>query len=107
MIHFVALLLAGVAEIFSVYFMSAYKKQTKSKKWLYFICTMSLFAISLLLLRFSMKVMQMSVAYAIWTGIGAIGAVFVGIIFDNEKFTPRKASFLSIIVISVIMLKVI
>lgn len=107
MIYFLALMLAGISEIFSVYFMSAYKKQPKSKKILYFVLTMCFFSCSLVLLSFAMKDMPMSVAYAIWTGIGAIGAVFVGILFDNEQFSVRKALFLSIVVISVIMLKIV
>lgn len=107
MMHFFALILAGITEVFSVYFMSSYKKQTNIKKMLYFGLTMCFFACSLLLLRFAMKEMPMSVAYAIWTGIGAIGAVVVGILFDDEKFSAKKAAFLCIVVISVIMLKVV
>lgn len=48
----------------------------------------------------------MSVAYAIWTAIGAIGAVGIGIVFDNEKFSFKKAFYLALIVFSVIMLKI-
>ena len=65
------------------------------------------FAISLWLLSYAMQAMAMSVAYAIWTGIGAVGAVGVGMVFDNEKMSVQKAFYLSLITLSAIMLKII
>ncbi len=65
------------------------------------------FAISLWLLSYAMQAMAMSVAYAIWTGIGAVGAVGVGIVFDKEKMSVQKAFYLSLITLSAIMLKII
>ena len=65
------------------------------------------FAISLWLLSYAMQAMPMSVAYAIWTGMGAVGAVGVGIVFDKEKMSVQKAFYLSLITLSAIMLKII
>lgn len=65
------------------------------------------FAISLWLLSYAMQAMPMSVAYAIWTGIGAVGAVGVGVIFNGEKMSVQKAFYLSLITLSTIMLKII
>ena len=65
------------------------------------------FAISLWLLSYAMQAMPMSVAYAIWTGIGAIGAVGVGVIFNGEKMSAQKAFYLSLITLSAVMLKII
>ncbi len=65
------------------------------------------FALSLWLLSYSMQAMPMSVAYAIWTGIGAIGAVLVGVAFNNEKINLEKVLFLSLVILSVVMLKII
>ncbi len=65
------------------------------------------FALSLWLLSYAMQAMAMSVAYAIWTGIGAVGAVLVGVVFNNEKINLEKALFLLLIIISVVMLKII
>ena len=49
----------------------------------------------------------MSVAYAIWTGMGAVGAVGVGMAFNKEKMSAQKAFYLFLITFSVIMLKII
>jgi len=65
------------------------------------------FALSLWLLSYAMQAMAMSVAYAIWTGIGAIGAVGVGVVFNGEKMSAQKAFYLSLITLSAVMLKII
>ena len=65
------------------------------------------FALSLTLLSYAMQTIAMSVAYAIWTGIGAIGAVVVGVVFEGEKINFKKALFLVLIIFSVVMLKIV
>ena len=65
------------------------------------------FALSLTLLSYAMQTIAMSVAYAIWTGIGAIGAVVVGVVFEGEKINFKKALFLALIIFSVVMLKIV
>ena len=65
------------------------------------------FSLSLTLLSYAMQTIAMSVAYAIWTGIGAVGAVLVGVVFNNEKVNLEKALFLALIIFSVVMLKIV
>ena len=77
------------------------------KKAANFLILVANFAISLWLLSYAMQAMLMSVAYAIWTGIGAVGAVGVGVIFNGEKMSVQKAFYLSLITLSAIMLKII
>ena len=102
MIHFLALLLAGCCEVSGVFFITKFSKSTGVKKWANFILLLGNFALSLTLLSYAMQTIAMSVAYAIWTGIGAIGAVVVG-----EKINFKKALFLALIIFSVIMLKIV
>ena len=77
------------------------------KKVANFLILTANFALSLWLLSYAMQAMAMSVAYAIWTGMGAVGAVLVGVVFNNEKINLEKALFLLLIIISVVMLKII
>ena len=77
------------------------------KKASNFLILVANFALSLWLLSYAMQAMAMSVAYAIWTGIGAVGAVGVGVIFNGEKMSVQKAFYLSLITLSAIMLKII
>lgn len=107
MIYSLALLISGILEIFGIFLNSRFAKLYGFKKLMGFIFIMTNFGVSLLFLRYAMKAMPMSVAYAIWTGIGAVGAVFIGVVFDNEKFTLQKSVYLCLIVVSVIILKII
>ena len=107
MIHFLALLLAGCCEASGVFFINKFEKSSGVKKWANFILLLGNFALSLTLLSYAMQTIAMSVAYAIWTGIGAVGAVLVGVVFNNEKVNLEKALFLSLIIFSVVMLKIV
>ena len=90
-----------------MFFLTKFQKSFGVKKAANFLILVANFAISLWLLSYAMQAMPMSVAYAIWTGMGAVGAVGVGIVFDNEKMSVQKAFYLSLITLSAIMLKII
>ena len=77
------------------------------KKAANFLILVANLAISLWLLSYAMQAIAMSVAYAIWTGMGAVRAVGVGIVFDKEKMSAQKAFYLSLITLSAVMLKII
>ena len=62
-------------------------------------------ALSVWLLAVAMKTIPMGTAYAVWTGIGAIGGVLVGIIaFGESAFALRIAS-TALIVAGIVGLK--
>lgn len=107
MTHVLALLAAGFCEVSGVFFLTKFQKSVGVKKAANFWILVANFALSLWLLSYAMQAMPMSVAYAIWTGIGAIGAVGVGIVFDKEKMSAQKAFYLSLITLSAVMLKII
>ncbi|MDO4874571.1 MAG: SMR family transporter [Campylobacter sp.] len=107
MTHVLALLAAGCCEVSGVFFLTKFQKSVSVKKAANFLILVANFALSLWLLSYAMQAMAMSVAYAIWTGIGAVGAVLVGVVFNNEKINLEKALFLLLIIISVVMLKII
>ena len=90
-----------------MFFLTKFQKSFGVKKAGNFLILVANFAISLWLLSYAMQAMPMSVAYAIWTGIGAIGAVGVGVIFNGEKMSVQKAFYLSLITLSAVMLKII
>ena len=105
--HVLALLAAGCCEVSGVFFLTKFQKSFGVKKVANFLILVANFAISLWLLSYAMQAMPMSVAYAIWTGIGAVGAVLVGLVFNKEKINLEKALYLSLIIFSVVMLKIV
>ncbi len=60
---------------------------------------------SLALLSLAMREIPLGTAYAIWTGIGAIGAFIIGIVFFNEPFTITRILSVSLLVAGLIGLK--
>lgn len=61
---------------------------------------------SFLLLSQAMKSLPLGTAYAIWTGIGALGAVAAGIILFKEAFTPARCLFVILLLSGIIGLKI-
>ena len=90
-----------------MFFLTKFQKSFGVKKAANFLILVANFALSLWLLSYAMQAMAMSVAYALWTGIGAVGAVGVGVIFNGEKMSAQKAFYLSLITLSAVMLKII
>ena len=56
---------------------------------------------SMLLLALAVRTLPISSAYAIWTGIGALGAVIGGIVIYHESVSLR-ALFIALLVLSMI-----
>ena len=51
------------------------------------------------------KDLQLSIAYPIWTGIGAVGSIIVGVVLFHDHFSPVTWSFIVLLVISIIGIK--
>ena len=60
------------------------------------------FAIALALINLSMKTIDMSVAYAIWSGVGIACLAVLGIFFLGEPATLPKLFFMALIGIGVV-----
>lgn len=72
----------------------------------YNIITVFGMILSLYLLSRALKDLPMSLAYPIWTGIGAIGTVIVGVVFLGDRLSPLSYLFLVLLLIGIIGLKV-
>jgi quaternary ammonium compound-resistance protein SugE len=60
---------------------------------------------SFVLLGLAMKHLHLGTAYAIWTGIGILGTSVLGILFFGEPVTLLRLSFMALIIIGIIGLK--
>ena len=61
---------------------------------------------SFLFLSQATKSLPLGTAYAVWTGIGALGAVIVGIVLFKEPVTAARIFFVSMLLIGIVGLKV-
>lgn len=108
MIYFIVLLIAGCFEVAGVSALNGYANSSGfRRKGLFLLATILLFTCSLSSLSFSMREIPLSVAYAIWTGIGTIGAVAVGVFINGDKITIIKGGSIFLIIFSAIMLKLV
>ena len=62
--------------------------------------------ISMGLLAYAVKHLPIGTAYAIWTGIGAVGTAILGIILFNESKELIRIFFIFLIVVGIIGLKI-
>ena len=60
---------------------------------------------SFLFLSQATKSLLLGTAYAVWTGIGALGAVIVGIVLFKEPVTAARIFFVSLLLIGIVGLK--
>jgi quaternary ammonium compound-resistance protein SugE len=103
-----AWILLIIAGIFEAAFASCLGKAKETSGivatyWLigFFVCL----CISMILLYKATQVLPIGTAYAVWTGVGAVGTVIAGIIFFEEPANFWRLFFLSTIIASIIGLK--
>lgn len=70
------------------------------------VLTVAAMAVSLGLLGLAMKELPLGTAYAIWTGVGAVGTVIAGIILFGESMALVRLASVALIVAGLIGLKV-
>ena len=56
-------------------------------------------------LLYAQRTIPMGTAYAVWTGIGAVGAFVLGILFFGEPATLVRIFFVGLIVVGIVGLK--
>ena len=98
------LLIAGICEAFGVLMINKLNNERNLKSLLLLIIG---FGASFLFLALSMKTLPMGTAYAIWTGIGAVGGAILGIIFYNESKDWKRIVCIAMIIAATIGLKLV
>ena len=67
--------------------------------------TIAAMAVSLGLLGLAMKELPLGTAYAIWTGVGAVGTVIAGIILFGESMALFRLASVALIIAGLVGLK--
>jgi paired small multidrug resistance pump len=102
--EWVYLILAGLFEMAGV---AMIKKWHHDHKITSLLMLGSFFVISFLFLAASMEGLPMGTAYAVWTGIGAAGGAFLGMILYKESTDWKRLVFLAMILSAAIGLKLV
>ncbi|MBN6205161.1 multidrug efflux SMR transporter [Ralstonia pickettii] len=98
------LILASFGEIFGVASINMYLKR-KSLVWL--VTLVAIFAFGFYFLGLAMRDIPLATAYAIWTGLGATGAVIMGVVFFKESMSLLRALFLTCIICGAVGLRIV
>ncbi|HDC4284690.1 TPA: QacE family quaternary ammonium compound efflux SMR transporter, partial [Enterobacter cloacae] len=67
--------------------------------------TVTAMIVSIVLLSWAMRSLPVGTAYAVWTGIGAVGAAITGILLLGESASLARIASLALIVCGIIGLK--
>jgi quaternary ammonium compound-resistance protein SugE len=69
------------------------------------LATLAAMAVSVYLLSLSVKTIPIGTAYAVWTGIGAVSTVIMGIIIFHEPVSLIRALLILLIIFAIVGLK--
>jgi quaternary ammonium compound-resistance protein SugE len=69
------------------------------------VFTVMAMAVSLFLLAQALRTLPIGTAYAIWTGIGAVGTAVLGIVLFSEPATAMRLGCIGLIVAGIVGLK--
>ena len=105
--NWLLLILSGGIELVFTFCLNMTSKTTGGEKWLWGISTATAIAVSLIIVSKVLKTLPIGTAYAVWTGIGAVGTVLIGIIFFKEPVNFGRLFFISTLIVSIIGLKVV
>ena len=69
--------------------------------------TVAAMAVSFILLSIALKTLPVGTAYAVWTGIGAVGTAALGIYLFGEPATAARLASIGLIVAGIVGLKLV
>jgi quaternary ammonium compound-resistance protein SugE len=98
----ILLLVAGLFEVVWAYSM---KLSNGFTHLTYSTITIVMMTASFGLLSMAMRTLPLGTAYTVWTGIGAVGAFVVGIVFFGEHISPMRVCAAVLIVGGLVLMK--
>ncbi len=103
----ILLIIAGLFEVAFAACLGKAKEAAATEAVYWYLGFLACLAVSMILLVKATQQLPIGTAYAVWTGIGAIGTVCVGILLFNEPATFWRMFFLTTLIASVIGLKLV
>lgn len=98
----IILVIAGLLEVVWAYFM----KQSEGFTRLWpSVITLSAMLGSFALLSWSMRILPLGTAYMVWTGIGAVGAFALGVMFLGESLNLMRLTAALLILAGLVLMR--
>lgn len=103
--NWIVLIIAGLFEVAFAFCLGKARASTGTETIIWYIGFVLALAISMGLLIKATQTIPIGTAYAVWTGIGAVGTVLAGILVFKEPTTFLRLFFLATLIASIIGLK--
>lgn len=71
------------------------------------VLTLSMMFVSFGLLSQAVRTLPIGTAYAVWTGIGVVGASVCGVVMLGETFSLARFGFIALILVGIVGLKLV
>lgn len=101
----IILILAGLFEVAFAFCLGKAKVTTGHETYFWYAGFLITLTISMGLLIKATQTLPIGTAYAVWTGIGAVGTALIGILVFKEPATFLRLLFLTTLIGSIIGLK--
>ncbi len=105
--NWIILVIAGIFEVGFTACLAKAKASSGMEANVWYAGFLACLSFSMYLLVKATATLPIGTAYAVWTGIGAVGTVIVGIIFFQEPSDFWRIFFLITLIASIIGLKVV
>lgn len=105
--NWIYLIIAGLFEVAFTSCIGKVKETTGSEMYLWYTGFLVSMGISMYLLIKATQTLPIGTAYAVWTGIGAVGTVLAGILIFKEPATLWRMFFIVTLIGSIIGLKMV
>ena len=103
--NWILLIIAGLFEVAFATCLGKAKESSGNTMIFWYAGFLVCLTISMVLLVKVTKELPIGTAYAVWTGIGAIGSVIIGILVFNEPATFWRIFFMFTLIASIVGLK--
>lgn len=105
--NWILLIIAGLFEVAFAACLGKAKETSGTEATYWYLGFLVCLAISMVLLVKVTQHLPIGTAYAVWTGIGAVGTVLMGILVFNEPATFWRLFFITTLIVSIIGLKLV
>lgn len=102
-LHWVLLIAAGLIEV--AWALSLKYAEGFTRFWPSVASVLTI-AASMFCLSYAMRALPVGIAYGVFVGMGAIGTALVGIFAFGEPVSPMKMTFLGMLLVAIVGLKV-
>jgi quaternary ammonium compound-resistance protein SugE len=103
--NWIILIAAGLFEVAFTFSLGKARESQGQQAWWWYGSFLVALVVSMLLLMKATQSLPLGTAYAVWTGIGAVGTALLGILVFNDPASFWRVFFIITLIASIVGLK--